>query len=216
MIIKVLRMGRKMSEETIRPTKVVFKHPEIKFKFLRLAYELKNNSDDTVNSVILTNDRTPKEIQQYKQLRAQIEDREKKGETDLVIRRGKIVNKPNNKPFSVGNKINSRNTDERLGHERQEREQENSTDSDQEINLSSESVKLPPENPSVKILKPENMVEPGSPSMLNRRAPTQENDEYIPVFSLSQLQEQAKGDTIEGKSRSETEKKPKLITRQVC
>ena len=44
-----------------------------------------------VNSVRISNDRTPNEIKHYKQLKDEMERRTSNGETNLKIRKGKII-----------------------------------------------------------------------------------------------------------------------------
>ena len=60
---RVIRLGRKRSEETSRPIKVVFDEPDTKYKFLQSAYKIQNSDDEMIKKVQIANDRTPKEIE---------------------------------------------------------------------------------------------------------------------------------------------------------
>ena len=88
-ILKVIRMGRKGDNER-RPIKVIFDSPNIKFSFLQKAYKLKQAEDVCIKEIQISNDRTPNEIRQYRQLRDELV-RRKTNEPDLVIRKGKIM-----------------------------------------------------------------------------------------------------------------------------
>ena len=89
-IVKVVRMG-KWEDEKIRPIKVVLTDPDTKYKFLQKSYKLSEADDEILKRVRISPDRTPSEIQRYKELRKELERRTGNGEKDLVIRRGKIV-----------------------------------------------------------------------------------------------------------------------------
>ena len=63
---RVIRLGKKQSEDTSRPIKVEFDEPDTKFKFLQNAYKFQNSDDEMIKKVQIANDRTPKEIEEYK------------------------------------------------------------------------------------------------------------------------------------------------------
>ena len=86
-IVRVFRMGKWMDDGNIRPIKVIFADPDTKFKFLQKGYKLSESEDDLLKVVRVSPDRTPSEIQKHKEL----ENRLKNGESDLRIRKGKIV-----------------------------------------------------------------------------------------------------------------------------
>ena len=137
---RVIRLGRKRSEETSRPIKVVFDEPDTKYKFLQSAYKIQNSDDEMIKKVQIANDRTPKEIEEYKKLRAELERRTQEGEVNLKIRRGKIVTIKDSRN-QVRSSIGSTST--RLGAKSVEevsRETDKDTDSEKEINFSRESM----------------------------------------------------------------------------
>ena len=90
-IVRVFRMGKWMDDGSIRPIKVIFADPDTKFKFLQKGYKLSESEDDLLKVVRVSPDRTPSEIQKHKELRKELENRLKNGESDLRIRKGKIV-----------------------------------------------------------------------------------------------------------------------------
>ena len=90
-VLKVMRIGRRIDEKTRRPIKIVFPDWDTKFKFLQNSYRLSESDDDMVKLVRVTNDRTPNEIKQYKELKKELDERISAGERNLKIRRGAIV-----------------------------------------------------------------------------------------------------------------------------
>ena len=90
-IVSVLRMGRWQNDQTRRPLRIVFSDPNLKYMFIQKAYKIKQSEDELVKNVRLSSDRTPREIEQYKELRAELERRKALGESDLRIRKGKII-----------------------------------------------------------------------------------------------------------------------------
>ena len=88
-------MGRRNTESSCsiskRPLKIVFDQPEQK-KFLQKAYKLDKAEDDILKDLrISSGDRTPKEIELYRQLKLELEKRKAEGENNIKIQKGKIV-----------------------------------------------------------------------------------------------------------------------------
>ena len=74
----------KFQNSHIRPVKVTVKSQQDVLNIIRKATSL--NSSDQHKDVRLSFDRTPKQLVLYRQLKQQLEDRIKKGETNLKIR----------------------------------------------------------------------------------------------------------------------------------
>ena len=140
-IVSIKRLGKKLSEEHVRPIKVVLDKPDTKFKFLNSAYKLKLSKDEAVKNIQIGSDRTPKEIAEYKKLKAELEERKSMGETDIRIRRGKIVKVKNEIGHTRFRRIGqSNNTDKTTGPSDQLNEQD--SDSELDINFSKESTSI--------------------------------------------------------------------------
>ena len=95
-IKKVLRMGRRNMEISSsiskRPLKIVFDQPGTKVKFLQKAYKLDKAEDVILKDIRISSDRTPKEMELYRQLKLELEKRKAEGEINIKIQKGKIVN----------------------------------------------------------------------------------------------------------------------------
>ena len=82
------------SNKTDRPLKIILQNPGVRFELLKRSRKLTESRDADVRQVVLSLDRTVKERTTYRVLKKEIKERETKGETDLFIRRGKIVSRP--------------------------------------------------------------------------------------------------------------------------
>ena len=95
-IKKVVRMGRQNMEISSsiskRPLKIVFDQPGTKVKFLQKAYKLDKAEDVILKDIRISSDRTPKEMELYRQLKLELEKRKAEGEINIKIQKGKIVN----------------------------------------------------------------------------------------------------------------------------
>ena len=74
-----------------RPMKVVFKNTQDKFECMNNYIAVKNNDPGRLEGIACSHDRTKKQADRYKELRKEVEDREKKGEKGLKIRGDRIV-----------------------------------------------------------------------------------------------------------------------------
>ena len=90
----VSRLGKRRPQhkEKPRPVKITFNNEETKWKVLRKSYKLKN--DNSYRSVVAANDKTAKELQEDKVLKAELEEAKKArpGE-DLMIYKRQIINR---------------------------------------------------------------------------------------------------------------------------
>ena len=90
-ITHITRIGKKTAGKT-RPILVSFKNEEIKMQILRNGRNLTLKTDDWEScNVYVAMDKTPKQRETEKRLRAEIKERTAKGESNLVIRNEKIV-----------------------------------------------------------------------------------------------------------------------------
>lgn len=96
-----VRLGKKTQD---RPRLLKFKVRDetVKDKILKNYYTLNKNKPKPEDRVYFNPDYTPLQREQHRQLRAELQDRVTKGETDLVIRSGKIVKRT--KPAGAGGK----------------------------------------------------------------------------------------------------------------
>ena len=85
---KCIRVGKKVSDKN-RVTKVVLKDKGMKGKILRKARVLKGNEE--FDKVFIGPDLTRMQRTEQQELRKELLDRREKGETDIFIRHGKIV-----------------------------------------------------------------------------------------------------------------------------
>ena len=85
---KCIRVGKKVSDKN-RVTKVVLKDKRMKGKILRKARVLKGNEE--FDKVFIGPDLTRMQRTEQQELRKELLDRREKGETDIFIRHGKIV-----------------------------------------------------------------------------------------------------------------------------
>ena len=89
-ITKFVRLGKQI-EGKIRPLLVTLMDSYVRGHLLRNAKTLRNSSSH--QNVYISPDLTPKEREINKLLREQLRRRKEAGESDLIIRRGKIVSK---------------------------------------------------------------------------------------------------------------------------
>ena len=96
-IEKIVRLGR-ATPNTSRPICIQFRDTETKRTVISKAYKLK---DSIFRHVAIARDLTPKQRVEQKIVYEEMKRRKLAGETDLVIRRGEIVNKS-----SITNSVN--------------------------------------------------------------------------------------------------------------
>lgn len=82
--IKAFRIGKESTTNTIRPIKVILPSEKQVHAVIKKAKELRSNS--SYKSVSISFDRTPKQIDHYRQLKKNLEERMKNGETNLKIK----------------------------------------------------------------------------------------------------------------------------------
>ena len=88
----VVRIGeRNMNSARPRMVKIMFRNQEVRRKVLKGGSALKNVEDQYIRNIYITPDYTPKQREEYNKLKRNLEERRARGERDLVIRRGKIV-----------------------------------------------------------------------------------------------------------------------------
>ena len=88
-IVSVARLG-KFTPGKIRPLRVIFKNTNVKFDLLSAAYKLKNCNEEPINIVRLTLDRTQMEVESYRKVLEDFQQRKAKGE-QVTMKRGQIV-----------------------------------------------------------------------------------------------------------------------------
>ena len=89
-LLNVTRLGNK-NPEKIRPILLVFKDEEIRTKILRNNRDLKLKEDNISSSIYVHIDRTQKQRETEKELRAELKRRKDSGEKNIVIRNEQIV-----------------------------------------------------------------------------------------------------------------------------
>ena len=89
-VTKSFRAGRVMTERP-RPLVLTLDSVDCKTEILENAYKLSHFNE--WKKVYLAPDRTPKEREENKKLREELQRRKQDGEEDIVIRKGKIVKK---------------------------------------------------------------------------------------------------------------------------
>ena len=95
-VTKVIRLGKKSpssDEAKPRPLKIVTETESQKWELLKSAKNLKHSKEGDWSRVYLHPDLTLKQRKQRKGLLKEIAERKEKGETDLIIYRGRIVKK---------------------------------------------------------------------------------------------------------------------------
>jgi hypothetical protein len=95
-VTKVIRLGKKSpssDEAKPRPLKIVTETESQKWELLKSAKNLKHSKEGDWSRVYLHPDLTLKQREQRKGLLKEIAERKEKGETDLIIYRGRIVKK---------------------------------------------------------------------------------------------------------------------------
>lgn len=83
---RCFRLGKPLPRKN-RPLKVIFQSESDATRLLRaFALFIKDNGDDELKNVSISNDRTPKERDHLQKLRAELEDRKKNGEANITIK----------------------------------------------------------------------------------------------------------------------------------
>ena len=77
----------------VRPLLVKGKQEKLRGQMLRNAKKLRNTTKEQLKKIIITPDMTVKEREISRKLREDLRIRREAGEENLVIRRGKIVNR---------------------------------------------------------------------------------------------------------------------------
>ena len=89
-ITKCVRLGKR-AEGKIRPVQITLTDRYVRGRILRNAKSLRNST--SYQNVYISPDQTPKEREASKLLRQELRRRKDTGESNLIIRRGKIVSK---------------------------------------------------------------------------------------------------------------------------
>jgi hypothetical protein len=94
-IEKAVRLGERDSTVNNKPCmiKVVYTNPIHKRSMLLNAKKLKDSQDDTLKNIFITPDLSKRAREQSRKLRAEMNRRKEEGEDNLIIRRGKIIQK---------------------------------------------------------------------------------------------------------------------------
>jgi hypothetical protein len=92
-IEEVIRLGRKDDDPTAkpRPIKLVISSEEQKDKIIRLAKNLKRKGDKGLDKIFIHQDLTPSQRETRSQLVKEMKARKAAGEKNLIINKGKIV-----------------------------------------------------------------------------------------------------------------------------
>jgi hypothetical protein len=86
---KIMRIGRRVTENKLRPLKIILKSLDSRKEILVRAKNLKEI--DTYSKVFITPDLTRKQQERDKELRSQLRRIRDEGETGAKIRYGKVV-----------------------------------------------------------------------------------------------------------------------------
>ena len=86
----ISRLGKKTANQS-RPIKITMKSVEDKSSVLNKLKEMRESKVDILKSIFITPDLSKSERDKQKSLRAALRERRRKGENDLIIRRGRIV-----------------------------------------------------------------------------------------------------------------------------
>ena len=103
-IVSIHRLG-KNNPDKARPLRVVFSKAKTKFDLLTNSFKLSTSENDEMRKVKLAIDRTQSEMNEHKRLIEEIERRKSHGESNLIIRKGRIVSKSDvqgNRPAAAG------------------------------------------------------------------------------------------------------------------
>ena len=94
-IVHVLRMGKR-NDAAVKPRllRVILSSIEKKSNILTNAPKLKKSGNQSIKKLYITPDMTPKEMEEDTKIRKELTRRRAEGENDLMIRRGKIVRRP--------------------------------------------------------------------------------------------------------------------------
>ena len=96
-IQRPIRLGKKITsggkKNKPRLLKVTISNTHVQKQVLKQAKNLKSCGSETMSKVFITPDLTLQEREENRKLRDELKARRDKGETDLVIRNGKIVQK---------------------------------------------------------------------------------------------------------------------------
>ena len=99
-VTNVVRLGAKTSDK-LRPLRVQLNNLGHRRSVLANAKKLRNSSSDIFKRIYINPDLSVKERQAQKKLRSELARRKENGETDIFIRRGRIM-KPLNSDHSQG------------------------------------------------------------------------------------------------------------------
>ena len=103
-IVSIHRLG-KNNPDKARPLRVVFSKAKTKFDLLTNSFKLSTSENNEMRKVKLAIDRTQSEMNEHKRLIEEIERRKSHGESNLIIRKGRIVSKSDvqgNRPAAAG------------------------------------------------------------------------------------------------------------------
>ena len=89
-VLSLYRLGKK--QDRSRPLKVIMDSPASRDEILR---KFSPEEGEGGRPVAVARDRTKDERESFKKLKKEIQEREEKGEKDLIIRRGKIIQRKN-------------------------------------------------------------------------------------------------------------------------
>lgn len=92
--IKPVRMGKKRDDGKPRLMRVEMTDPGTRRELLRRAKELRKSTHDTFKYVYICPDLSPRQREENPKLMVELTRRRQEGETDLMIRRGRIVKVP--------------------------------------------------------------------------------------------------------------------------
>ena len=105
-ISKAIRIGRSTNGRP-RPLLVTLLDDSSRRYILQNAKSLRNNS--TYNNVYISPDLTPKEREINRQLHTELKRRKQAGETNLMIKRGKIITKQTNSQLTLDHPVSTQN-----------------------------------------------------------------------------------------------------------
>ena len=92
--INIQRLGNKITEKP-RPIKIELENEATKYKILKKAGKIKTISEEELKQIIISGDMTLKQRELDKILREELKERRLKGEKNIKIKNGKIVNTEN-------------------------------------------------------------------------------------------------------------------------
>ena len=94
-VVNTVRLGKKSAnpEDKPRPLKLVLDSVDSKISVLKRSKNLRSKEDGGWSKIFVHQDLTPKQREARKPLVAELKERKAKGETDLIIYNGKVVQK---------------------------------------------------------------------------------------------------------------------------